>query len=59
VIRDGEPVRLFPCCEVTLPYRRGSGRRIVPVTSLARDPDYLIEVGQTTLPGGWRQFLNS
>jgi catechol 2,3-dioxygenase-like lactoylglutathione lyase family enzyme len=24
-----------------------------------RDPDgYLIEVGQTTLPGGWRQFLN-
>jgi catechol 2,3-dioxygenase-like lactoylglutathione lyase family enzyme len=23
-----------------------------------RDPDgYLIEVGQTTLPGGWRQFL--
>jgi catechol 2,3-dioxygenase-like lactoylglutathione lyase family enzyme len=25
-----------------------------------RDPDgYLIEVGQTTLPGGWRQFLNS
>ena len=23
------------------------------------DPDgYLIEVGQTTLPGGWRQFLN-
>jgi catechol 2,3-dioxygenase-like lactoylglutathione lyase family enzyme len=25
-----------------------------------RDPDgYLIEVGQTTLPGGWRQFLIS
>jgi catechol 2,3-dioxygenase-like lactoylglutathione lyase family enzyme len=25
-----------------------------------RDPDgYLIEVGQTTLPGGWRQFLHS
>ena len=24
-----------------------------------RDPDgHLIEVGQTTLPGGWRQFLN-
>jgi catechol 2,3-dioxygenase-like lactoylglutathione lyase family enzyme len=24
-----------------------------------RDPDgYLIEVGQTTLPGGWRQFLS-
>jgi hypothetical protein len=24
-----------------------------------RDPDgNLIEVGQTTLPGGWRQFLN-
>jgi catechol 2,3-dioxygenase-like lactoylglutathione lyase family enzyme len=24
-----------------------------------RDPDgYLIEVGQTTLPGGWRQFVN-
>ena len=24
-----------------------------------RDPDgYLIEVGQTTLPGGWRQFLD-
>jgi catechol 2,3-dioxygenase-like lactoylglutathione lyase family enzyme len=24
-----------------------------------RDPDgYLIEVGQTTLPGGWHQFLN-
>jgi hypothetical protein len=24
-----------------------------------RDPDgYLVEVGQTTLPGGWRQFLN-
>jgi catechol 2,3-dioxygenase-like lactoylglutathione lyase family enzyme len=24
-----------------------------------RDPDgYLIEVGETTLPGGWRQFLN-
>lgn len=24
-----------------------------------RDPDgYLIEVGQTTLPGGWRQFLH-
>jgi hypothetical protein len=23
-----------------------------------RDPDgYLIEVGQSTLPGGWRQFL--
>jgi hypothetical protein len=23
-----------------------------------RDPDgYLIEVGETTLPGGWRQFL--
>ena len=23
------------------------------------DPDgHLIEVGQTTLPGGWRQFLN-
>jgi hypothetical protein len=23
-----------------------------------RDPDgYVIEVGQTTLPGGWRQFL--
>lgn len=25
-----------------------------------RDPDgHLIEVGQTTLPGGWRQFLNA
>ncbi|HEX3750716.1 MAG TPA: VOC family protein [Streptosporangiaceae bacterium] len=25
-----------------------------------RDPDgHLIEVGQTTLPGGWRQFLHS
>jgi catechol 2,3-dioxygenase-like lactoylglutathione lyase family enzyme len=24
-----------------------------------RDPDgHLIEVGQTTLPGGWRQFLD-
>jgi hypothetical protein len=24
-----------------------------------RDPDgHLIEVSQTTLPGGWRQFLN-
>ena len=24
-----------------------------------RDPDgHLIEVGQTTLPGGWRQFLS-
>ena len=24
-----------------------------------RDPDgYLIEVGQTTLPGGWHQFLD-
>jgi len=24
-----------------------------------RDPDgYLIKVGQTILPGGWRQFLN-
>ena len=26
---------------------------------LLRDPDgYLIEVGQTTLPGGWHQFLD-
>jgi len=31
----------------------------VEIRCYIRDPDgYLIEVGQTTLPGGWRQFLN-
>jgi catechol 2,3-dioxygenase-like lactoylglutathione lyase family enzyme len=31
---------------------------ITEIRCYIRDPDgYLIEVGQTTLPGGWRQFL--
>jgi hypothetical protein len=42
-------------------------RRVPHATETARDRDpllharpdgHLIEVGQTTLPGGWRQFLN-
>jgi hypothetical protein len=34
-------------------------QQVTEIRCYIRDPDgYLIEVGQTTLPGGWRQFLN-
>ena len=34
-------------------------QRQTEIRCYMRDPDgHLIEVGQTTLPGGWRQFLN-
>ena len=34
-------------------------QHLTEIRCYLRDPDgHLIEVGQITLPGGWRQFLN-
>jgi catechol 2,3-dioxygenase-like lactoylglutathione lyase family enzyme len=55
-----------PAYEITLTHfivsadGERSRRFFTEVRCYVRDPDgHLIEVGQTTLPGGWREFLHS